>query len=66
MECLQIRTCPYTIADWDFHVCIFCILSLSGEVGDWKNHFTPEQSKMFDEDYQKQMKDVNIPFRALI
>ncbi|XP_041829743.1 sulfotransferase 1C2 [Melanotaenia boesemani] len=37
-----------------------------GEVGDWKNHFTPEQSKKFDEDYEKQMKDVNIPFRSLI
>ncbi|XP_030610187.1 sulfotransferase 1C2 [Archocentrus centrarchus] len=37
-----------------------------GEVGDWKNHFTPEQSKIFDEDYEKQMKDVNIPFRTLI
>lgn len=37
-----------------------------GEVGDWKNYFTPEQSKMFDEDYKKQMKDVSIPFRSLI
>ncbi|XP_028439820.1 sulfotransferase 1C1 isoform X2 [Perca flavescens] len=37
-----------------------------GEVGDWRNHFTPEQSKMFDEDYEKQMNDVNIPFRTLI
>ncbi|KAF3704448.1 Sulfotransferase 1C1 [Channa argus] len=37
-----------------------------GEVGDWINHFTPEQSKMFDEDYEKQMKDVNIPFKTLI
>ncbi|KAL3967704.1 sodium/potassium-transporting ATPase subunit alpha [Sarotherodon galilaeus] len=37
-----------------------------GEVGDWKNHFTPEQSKLFDEDYEKQMKDVDIPFRTLI
>ncbi|KAF1373906.1 hypothetical protein PFLUV_G00243790 [Perca fluviatilis] len=37
-----------------------------GEVGDWRNHFTPEQSKMFDEDYEKQMKEVNIPFRTLI
>ncbi|XP_062234610.1 sulfotransferase 1C2 [Platichthys flesus] len=37
-----------------------------GEVGDWKNHFTPEQSKMFEEDYEKQMKGVNIPFRSLI
>ncbi|KAK2884802.1 hypothetical protein Q8A73_021276 [Channa argus] len=37
-----------------------------GEVGDWTNHFTPEQSKMFDEDYKKQMRDVNIPFKTLI
>ncbi|KAI3364849.1 hypothetical protein L3Q82_001037 [Scortum barcoo] len=37
-----------------------------GEVGDWKNHFTPQQSKMFDEDYEKQMKDAKIPFRTLI
>ncbi|CAB1440074.1 unnamed protein product [Pleuronectes platessa] len=37
-----------------------------GEVGDWKNHFTPEQSKMFEEDYEKQMKGVDIPFRSLI
>ncbi|KAF7659529.1 hypothetical protein LDENG_00296070 [Lucifuga dentata] len=37
-----------------------------GEVGDWKNHFSPEQSKMFDEDYEKQMKEANIPFRTLI
>lgn len=37
-----------------------------GEVGDWKNHFTPEQSKRFDEDYKEQMKDVDIPFRDLV
>nr|XP_020479021.1 sulfotransferase 1A4 isoform X2 [Monopterus albus] len=37
-----------------------------GEVGDWTNHFTPEQSTMFDEDYEKQMKDANISFRTLI
>ncbi|KAI4807546.1 hypothetical protein KUCAC02_027349 [Chaenocephalus aceratus] len=36
------------------------------KVGDWRNHFTPEQSKMFAEDYDKKMKDVNIPFRTLI
>lgn len=35
-----------------------------GEVGDWRNHFTPEQSKMFDEDYERQMKDVNMPFKT--
>ncbi|KAK2884803.1 hypothetical protein Q8A73_021277 [Channa argus] len=37
-----------------------------GEVGDWRNNFTPEQSKMFDEDYEKQMSNVNIPFKTLI
>ncbi|KAM3860051.1 sulfotransferase 1C2 [Diretmus argenteus] len=37
-----------------------------GEVGDWTNHFTPDQSKMFDEDYQKQMKEADIPFRTQI
>ncbi|XP_053720729.1 sulfotransferase 1C2 [Synchiropus splendidus] len=37
-----------------------------GEVGDWTNHFTPEQSKMFDDDYEKQMRDSNIPFRTAI
>nr|XP_057918361.1 sulfotransferase 1 family member D1-like isoform X2 [Doryrhamphus excisus] len=35
-----------------------------GEVGDWKNHFTPQQAKEFDEDYEKKMKNVNIPFRT--
>ncbi|XP_077358855.1 sulfotransferase 1C1-like [Festucalex cinctus] len=35
-----------------------------GEVGDWKNHFTPEQAAEFDEDYEKKMKQVNIPFRT--
>uniref|UniRef100_A0AAR2JEF1 Sulfotransferase n=1 Tax=Pygocentrus nattereri TaxID=42514 RepID=A0AAR2JEF1_PYGNA len=33
-----------------------------GEVGDWTNHFTPAQSQMFDEDYARQMADVDIPF----
>ncbi|XP_062383131.1 sulfotransferase 1C2 [Sardina pilchardus] len=37
-----------------------------GEVGDWANHFTPEQAKMFDEDYARQMEDVDIPFRSNI
>ncbi|XP_077595836.1 sulfotransferase 1C2 [Stigmatopora nigra] len=35
-----------------------------GEVGDWKNHFTPQQSAEFDEDYEKKMKHANIPFRT--
>ncbi|XP_031416444.1 sulfotransferase 1C2 isoform X1 [Clupea harengus] len=37
-----------------------------GEVGDWANHFTPEQAEMFDEDYARQMEEVDIPFRSNI
>ncbi|KAG7325414.1 hypothetical protein KOW79_011730 [Hemibagrus wyckioides] len=37
-----------------------------GEVGDWTNYFTLAQSQMFDEDYARQMADVNIPFRTSI
>lgn len=40
------------------------VLFVSGEVGDWRNHFTPEQLKMFEEDYARQMKGVNIPFKT--
>lgn len=37
-----------------------------GEVGDWINHFTPAQSQTFDEDYARQMADVDMPFRTSI
>uniref|UniRef100_A0AAY3ZSS3 Sulfotransferase n=1 Tax=Denticeps clupeoides TaxID=299321 RepID=A0AAY3ZSS3_9TELE len=37
-----------------------------GEVGDWTNHFTPEQSQLFDEDYARQMEGTDIPFRTSI
>ncbi|XP_056153662.1 sulfotransferase 1B1-like [Lampris incognitus] len=37
-----------------------------GEVGDWTNHFTPEQLRMFEEDYEKQMNEFDIPFRTNI
>uniref|UniRef100_A0A8C9TRI0 Sulfotransferase n=1 Tax=Scleropages formosus TaxID=113540 RepID=A0A8C9TRI0_SCLFO len=37
-----------------------------GEVGDWVHHFTPEQTKLFDEDYARQMRSTNIPFRTNI
>ncbi|KAI1896361.1 hypothetical protein AGOR_G00094000 [Albula goreensis] len=37
-----------------------------GEVGDWVNHFSASQSQLFDEDYEKQMKNANIPFRTKI
>ncbi|KAK1794399.1 hypothetical protein P4O66_011292 [Electrophorus voltai] len=35
-----------------------------GEVGDWSNYFTAAQSQTFDEDYTKQMADVDIPFQS--
>lgn len=38
----------------------------TGEVGDWQNHFTPEQNAMFDTHYQTMMADEHIPFRFLI
>ncbi|KAK3528961.1 hypothetical protein QTP70_014151 [Hemibagrus guttatus] len=37
-----------------------------GEVGDWINYFTLAQSQMFDEDYARQMADVDMPFRTSI
>ncbi|TSL75250.1 Sulfotransferase 1 family member D1 [Bagarius yarrelli] len=37
-----------------------------GEVGDWINYFTPAQSQIFDEDYARQMADVDIPFHTKI
>ncbi|KAM4609920.1 sulfotransferase family 1, cytosolic sulfotransferase 5 [Polymixia lowei] len=37
-----------------------------GEVGDWQNHFSPEENAAFEEHYNKMMADCNIPFRFLI
>ena len=53
-------TCCVVLSWWSLSV------SLPGEVGDWNNHFTQEQSRVFDEDYEKQMKGSNIPFRTRI
>uniref|UniRef100_A0A8D0HD03 Sulfotransferase n=1 Tax=Sphenodon punctatus TaxID=8508 RepID=A0A8D0HD03_SPHPU len=33
-----------------------------GISGDWKNHFTPEQSAQFDQFYQEQMREVDVKF----
>lgn len=46
-------------------VTLTCFFS-TGEVGDWINYFTLAQSQMFDENYARQMADVNIPFRPSI
>ncbi|KAK6472381.1 sulfotransferase 1 family member D1-like [Huso huso] len=35
-----------------------------GEVGDWLNHFSPEESRLFDEHYEKMMSGTSIPFRT--
>ncbi|XP_035601218.1 sulfotransferase 1C2 [Oncorhynchus keta] len=35
-----------------------------GVVGDWTNHFSPAQTQLFDEDYKRKMKDVDITFRT--
>ena len=33
-----------------------------GEVGDWKNFLTDEQSKAFDEQYAERMKGTGLSF----
>ncbi|MGH0132418.1 UNVERIFIED_CONTAM: hypothetical protein FKN15_049806 [Acipenser sinensis] len=35
-----------------------------GEVGDWLNHFSPEESRLFDKHYEKMMSGTSIPFRT--
>ncbi|KAM3917750.1 sulfotransferase 1C1-like [Leptodactylus fuscus] len=37
-----------------------------GEVGDWMNHFTESQNKIFDEEYQKKMAGSTLKFRYKI
>ncbi|XP_073492126.1 sulfotransferase 1C1-like [Aquarana catesbeiana] len=37
-----------------------------GEVGDWINHFTELQNKMFDAEYEKRMKGRDLKFRTTI
>lgn len=32
-----------------------CVRAYVGEVGDWKNHFTAEQSKQMDEAFQNHL-----------
>ena len=38
-------------------------LVLSGEVGDWKNHFTVAENEQFDKLLEEQFKDSAIKFK---
>lgn len=37
-------------------------ITLLGVIGDWKNHFTEDQNKQFNEDYEKHMADTSLSF----
>ncbi|MFT7802230.1 sulfotransferase 1C4-like [Arapaima gigas] len=37
-----------------------------GEVGDWQNHFSSQQSAVFDEHYRRVIADTPVPFRFLL
>ncbi|XP_041129030.1 sulfotransferase 1 family member D1-like [Polyodon spathula] len=52
-------TVPYSV--FDRSVSTFM---RKGEVGDWQNHFSPEESRLFDEHYEKMMSGTSIPFRS--
>ncbi|XP_072553361.1 sulfotransferase family 1, cytosolic sulfotransferase 5 [Salminus brasiliensis] len=34
-----------------------------GEIGDWQNHFSPQEDAVFEEHYHRMMADTPIPFR---
>ena len=36
---------------------------LSGQIGDWKNHFTVAMNEAFDKLYKEKMSDVKLKFR---
>ena len=52
--------------DFDFTgQCILCFNSLSvtqGMVGDWKNHFSAEESARFDQKYRERMAGTGLEF----
>lgn len=46
--------------------CFFVSDAISGQVGDWKSHFTVAQNEMFDKIYQREMAgtDLEIKFET--
>jgi hypothetical protein len=44
------------------YMCVFSVLC-AGEVGDWKNWFTPAQNALFDSVYEKRMASSKLVFR---
>ena len=47
---------------WKSHAAAHIIVLISGEVGDWKNHFTVAEAEQFDKLLHEEFKDTNIKF----
>ena len=43
-------------------ISLFQSISFSGQIGDWKNHFTAEQNSRFDQWIKDKTKDTDLKF----
>lgn len=62
----KMKANPNTNFSW-FPATVYALKEINpfvrkGIVGDWKNHFTAEQSALFDAVYQKKMKGTGLNF----